>query len=327
MVIRMIHRQHYNIYIASCDEAGGIYHYQMREDGQMKKIGYVHMDRPMYMIIHNKKMYILLRSPFKTNKESGLVVYDIDDNGRLTNPSEIVSTKGEVACHLAVDGEKVYCVNYISGNIISLPDAVLKVHKGKGTDPKRQETPHTHYVGITPDNGYICVADLGLDSIFFYDKNLNFVSRAKVPEGHGARHLVFSDDGKTCFCVNELASTVSAFEYHNGTMEHIVTTRALPEDFAGESTASAIRFENGKVYVSNRGHNSISTLEYKRDGQLTLLKSDACGGDGPRDFDFVGGYIVVTNEKSDSVAILKKQSMELIGVEKDVISPVCVAWY
>jgi len=97
----------------------------------------------------------------------------------------------------------------------------------------------------------------------------------------------------------------------------------LPEDFCKESTASAIRIDNGKIYVSNRGHNSISVFEYE-DNKLKMTKTHSCFGDSPRDFDIIGDYIISTNEKSNSVTVLNKETMELVDVFNDILSPICV---
>ena len=127
-----------------------------------------------------------------------------------------------------------------------------------------------HFVCLTPDTNYICAADLGTDTVYLYDRALNLHSTAKVPAGHGVRHLAFSQDGKWMFAANELKSTVSAFAYKDDTLELVDTCAALPADFAGESTIAAIREKGGHIYVSNRGHDSVSKLSF--DGRkLTLL--------------------------------------------------------
>lgn len=318
----MTHNQRYNIYIASCNENGGIYHYILGENGKLTQKGFTPMDRPMYLKVHNGKMYILLRAPFESNAESGLICYDIDRKGALTNPSQIISTKGEVACHLEVNDDKIYCVNYISGSIVSLPDGKLVKHRGKGVNAKRQESAHTHFVCETPDKKYLAVTDLGLDTVFLYDKELNCISKAKVPDGHGVRHLIF--DEEYCFSANELESTLSVFRYNNGKLEIADTVSLLPEDFSDESTASAIRLENDRIYVSNRGHNSISVLEYKN-SKLKNLGTFSSFGAFPRDFDIIGNYIISTNELSNSVTVLDKETKECIDTV-EVTSPVCVVY-
>ena len=318
----MIHNPLYNIYIASCAKDGGIYHYHLYGNGSLKQISFTQMDRPMYMVSENNKMYILLRSPFSGSNESGLATYDISADGKLQTPTDIISTKGEVACHLSVNCGDVYCANYISGSVIKMPEKLIK-HEGKGINPIRQEAPHAHYVGFTPDKEFVCVVDLGLDTVFLYNKNLELINKVQVPEGHGARHLVFSDDGKYCFVANELKSTVSLLEYKSGELKYVDTVSCLPEGYAGETTASAIRFNENHIYVSNRGLDTISVLK-NQNGKLIYKDTYSCNGNFPRDFDIIGNYIICTNEKSDSITVLDKQNFNVIHVENNIKLPICV---
>lgn len=301
MVIRMTHNQLSNVYIASCTGDGGIYQYHMYGDGKLELVEKTALDRPMYMIVDNNKMYIVLRAPFEESQDSGVVVYDIDSDGRLINPSEIQSTCGEVACHIAVDGENIYCANYISGSVIKLPDTIIK-HEGSSVHSTRQTSPHAHYVGFTPDKKYLCAVDLGVDTIFIYNKDLTLYSKAEVPKGHGARHIVFSDDGKYMFCANELKSTVSGFSYNDGCLELVDTISVLPKNCGIESTVAAIRFYSNKIYISNRGHNSISEVSIDNKN-MKLERCIECKGSSPRDFDFVDDYMICTNEESNDISI------------------------
>ena len=317
----MIHSPLYNIYIASCAKDGGIYHYHLYGDGSLKQISFTQMDRPMYMAYENNKMYILLRSPFSKSNESGLVVCDISADGKMQAPTDIISTKGEVACHLSVSCGDVYCANYISGSVIKMPEKLIK-HEGKGINPIRQEAPHAHYVGFTPDKEFVCVVDLGLDTVFLYNRDLEVVNMVKLPEGHGARHLVFSDNGKYCFVANELKSTVSLLEYKNGELKYVDTVSCLPEGYEGKTTASAIRFNENHIYVSNRGLDTISVLK-NQNRKLVYKDTYSCNGNFPRDFDIVGNYIICTNEKSDSITVFDK-NFNVKHIESNVKSPICV---
>ena len=236
-----------DIYVASCVETGGIYHYKM-VDGKLSFADFTPMDRPMYMTIEDRKMYIVLRAPFE-NEHSGVVAYDLDDAGRLINPTLAKSTLGVVGCHILADGGEVYCANYISGSVIKMPDKLV-THTGSGVHPTRQSSPHCHFVGLTPDKKYICVTDLGLDTIFLYHRDMTLHSQAKVPAGHGVRHLAFSEDGKWLFAANELRSTLSVFSYADGALCLVDTCDLLPADFTGENLAAAIRVKDGKIYVS-----------------------------------------------------------------------------
>lgn len=274
----------------------------------------------MHMIISGGKMHILLRAPFESG-ESGLVTYDIAEDGTLVNPSPIISTMGEVACHLTADGGDVYAVNYISGSVFKAPD-ILAVHEGSSVHPTRQTSPHTHFVSLTPDGEYIFVTDLGIERIFVYRKDLSVRSIVAMPAGHGPRHLAFHADSRHVFCANELASTVSLLEYHSGELVLVDTVNALPEDFRGISTAAAIRCVGDRVYVSNRGHDSVSVLDFSGTA-LTLRETIPTYGKGPRDFVIVGDRIIAANEAWDVVCVVSIADGTLTS-KLDVPSPICV---
>ena len=317
----MTRKAPFDLYIASCEKDGGIYQYRIFEREKPKLIGFTPMDRPMYMTMANGKMYTLLRAP-SPNAESGLIAYDIGPDGRLRNPSKTLSTQGEVACHLTVDGEDVYAVNYISGSVIKMPDRLV-THTGKGIHPLRQAAPHTHFISPTPDGAYLFVTDLGVDKIFVYRKDLTLLSTVCIPSGHGPRHLAFHEDGAHVFCANELASTVSLLEYKSGTLSLIDTVSVLPEEFHGENTVAAIRCVGNRVYVSNRGHDSVSVLDFS-DGCLKFHKTIPTHGQSPRDFMIYDNLLIATNERSHAVTLISLENESTVG-KIEVKSPVCLA--
>lgn len=317
-----------HIYFAACDESdkGGIYHFEQQNDGSLEKKGFYRLDRPMYLTIFEDRMYALLRAPFAESEYSGVVSFKINADGSLSGLTECLSTEGACACHITVDEGEIYCVNYLSGSVIKIGQKLV-TNFGKGPNAERQERAHTHYVNTSPCGKYMLVTDLGLDTIFIYDKDLNEVSRARVPSGHGVRHLAYSEDGKTVFSANELESTVSAFEYdiENGRLELRDTLGGLPTDFSGISTMAAVRVCDGFVYASNRGHDSLSRFRYS-DGKLTLVDITGVGGRGPRDFDFVGDYVYSTNEQTNNVTVLKNNGgkLTLLPFEYEMPDPLCV---
>lgn len=317
-----------NIYIASCVKGGGIYHYTLSENNVLDFCEKTTLDEPMYMIIKNEKMYILLRQPDEKTNFSGELSIDIDGTGKLFAPSRIISTKGVVACHLEVSDDNIYAVNYVSGSVIKLPDTLV-THSGHGLHKVRQAAPHTHFVHVSPDGKYILVTDLGLDKIFVYDKDLKLVSEVSVPSGHGPRHLAFSDDGKSVYCVNELGSSVSIFSYSDGELKLQNTISALPKDFSGDNISAAIRIKDNYLYVSNRGHNSISVFEIKDSYNIVLKECVDCGGNSPRDFNIIDDVLICTNEKSDNLTVFKLNNYipEIISEsELNIPSPLCVAY-
>lgn len=313
-----------DLYIASCAENGGIYHFKTNENADITFCEKTDFDRPMYMTADNNKMYILLRAPFENSNESGLITCDIDENGKLVNPSNTVSTKGVVACHIMAENNDIYAVNYLSGNVIKFPDTV-DTHSGKGINPSRQDMPHTHFVGITPDKKFVCVTDLGTDSIYFYDRNLDFKFKVRVPDGHGARHLAFSDNGKIMYCVNELASSVSVFRYDGENTKLLNTYPALPDGFDGNNLAAAIRIKDGYLYVSNRGHNSIAV--FKIQGDDLILKRFAPVGSDPRDFNIYDDILVSADMSDNKITFYKINDGNLSKLNteiENITEPLCV---
>ncbi|HJA94253.1 MAG TPA: lactonase family protein [Candidatus Eisenbergiella merdipullorum] len=307
-------------YIASCEREGGIFCYVLEESGQLSFRHSLKADRPMYLAADAGRMYALLREPFAGIEESGLVVYQTAKDGKLTKIWGPISTKGKVACHLAVDSGQVFCVNYISGNVVRMPDRIV-THHGSSVHGTRQTGPHTHFVTVTFD-GYVLVTDLGLDQIFTYTKDLDLAAVASVPKGNGPRHLAFSRDKGRVYCLNELSSSISAFRYDAGKLTACGEYSTLPEDFHGESTAAAIKVYGNFVYVSNRGHDSITVYE-ERDGKLIWKNCYPSGGICPRDFKVEERVLIVANEISDEVTVLNRMTGQVVQKIK-VSSPVCV---
>lgn len=310
-----------NVYIASCCREGGIYHYRMDDSGKCTLAAFTPADRPMFMAISENKLYVTLRDPWE-NGESAVMSFEMDAEGFLRNPSEIYSAMGSTACHILADKGEVYCANYRSGSVIKLPDTLVQ-HTGCGPNRDRQESAHPHFVGLTPDRKYVCTADLGTDTIYLYDRELNLQSRARAPQGHGPRHLAFHDSGRYVFCANELKSTVSVYAYREGYAEHLNLASALPEGYGGESYVAAIRVLGDEVFVSNRGHDSVSRMRFSEE-HLTLVETIDCRGQTPRDIWLAGKYLLSANQDSDTVTVL---DLEHNGSLADVLNipvPLCI---
>lgn len=311
-----------DLYIASCTADGGIYHYKMNMDGEVFYCSKTDVDKPMFLAKENDTLYVLQKEVF-SDKTSGLVSFKVDEEGKLYEMSDVLSTKGLVACHLCVENGVVYAVNYTSGSVIKMPE-ILKIHEGKGPNTVRQEKAHTHYVGITPDKNYVCVTDLGLDAIFFYDRDLNLQFKVQVPSGHGARHLIFSDDGKLMYCANELESTVSVFRYDGENTKLLNTYKTLPDDFEGKNLAAAIRIHDGYLYISNRGFDGVTS--FKINGEELEFVAYNKVGEHPRDINIFDNILVSTNMLDNTVTFYKISEGKLTEYNKieGIKEPLCV---
>ena len=219
------------VYICACAEkgaGGGVYKYALQESGALEKKAYLPCDKPMFAAADGGKLHILLRAPFGgqsfvnplaraargaarpggEEKCSGYFSCNADFSG----VSEVKSTMGECACHIAATGGDTYIANYLSGNVVKNCH-VCVLHEGAGVNLPRQDMPHTHFAAFSRDKTRVFCCDLGLDGIFVYDRNLNEISRATVPAGYGVRHLVLTKDGRTVYAVNELVPSVTVFAF------------------------------------------------------------------------------------------------------------------
>lgn len=327
----MTPRQHFDIYISGCDTLGGIYQYHL--DDSLKFVKQYKIDRPMWATTDGEYMYVLLRE-LTENLNSGLTRAKIGSDGILDDFESPVLSEGRCACHASVVDDKIYLVNYLSGNVLSFDKNKLSngstacdTHDGKGIHPTRQEAPHTHFVRESPDGKYIFCVDLGVDKIIIYDRELKKVGEGCVPSGEGCRHLDYSPDGRYVYCANELGSSVSVFAYEDGKLDLIDTYKVLPDSFKGVSTAAAIRVsEDGKyLYVSNRGHDSICAFDITDGYKLSAPVWTKVSGSSPRDFNFAGEYLFCANEKSP-VTIFKVngKQLEKLDLQLDIPGALCV---
>lgn len=303
----MIHSPHCDLYISSCTRDGGIFRAELSRDGSILLKEKTPLDRPMYSVIDNGKLYAVLRAPFENSDESGITDFRIEE-GALTDQGKILSTGGAVACHLCVFGGAVYAANYISGSVIRLNGKTV-LHKGRGPHPTRQDKAHAHFIAPSPDGKYLFAVDLGADKIITYDRELNEIDFISARSGTGPRHLAFSEDGEYAFCVNELSSSVTMYAYGGGRLSFIDEKSTLPSGFSGQSTAAAIRCEKNKVWASNRGHDSVAEFTFSKDGLELNTVFGVCGA-SPRDFVVSDGYLISANELSNTVTVIdfKKKS-------------------
>lgn len=305
-----------HVYILSCEKQGGVYHYLFK-DGGFEFLDKTPLDRPMYAVIKDDKMYVILREVDNVTHFGGVVSFDIEKNGKLINPSAIQSTNGIVPCHLEVSDNNVYVANYLSGNVVNVGKKTV-THSGQGINPTRQEMPHTHFVSVLPNKNQIACIDLGIDKICFYDKQLNEKGFIKLPDGCGPRHLCFDND--YIYCATELSNEILVIKDMN-----LIGKYPAFANYSGESYCAAIRKNGNYLYVSNRGADTIS--RFKIDGDKLIFSDEiGCGGCWPRDFDVIDNYIICTNEKSNSVTVLELQEEKLILTKEklSIKSPLCV---
>ena len=274
-----------------------------------------------------------------------------DDSLTLLNTQ---STGDGSASHLSLDrsGRVLFSAQYGSGSITVYPVAedgsigertqVIK-HSGSGPDKDRQEGPHPHFAGASPDNRFLLVPDLGADQVVIYridheTATLATHGVAKQVPGSGPRHLKFSHDGTKIYLINELSMTVTVFDYNatDGSMTPIQTIASLPEAmWKVPNKAAEIRIHpTGKfVYASNRGHDSIAVFSVDgASGLLSFVEHEAIRGAYPRNFniDPTGKWLIAAGRTSNTLSIfaINPDSGKLYFTADvlNVPDPICVEY-
>ncbi len=273
---------------------------------------------------------------------------------RLTLLNRLETGDGGSAC-VAIDqsGRVLLSAQYGGGSTSSysvnpdgsLKERVEKIEHGEGTkvNPRRQEAAHPHWVGTSPDNRFVFVPDLGADRVFVYEldaeqASLKLHSKIPVPPGSGPRHMKFHTTGKYVYVLNELALTISVFEYdaEKAEFKDIQLIKTLSEEAKAkekQNTAAEIRVHpSGKfVYSSNRGHDSISVFSVDQaTGKLTLVEQVHVRGAWPRNFnlDPSGKWLIAAGQNSNTLSLFEvdQESGKLTYTQKtvNVPAPICV---
>ncbi|MBD3184358.1 beta-propeller fold lactonase family protein [Candidatus Poribacteria bacterium] len=339
-------------------DSEGIYIYHLDMDsGDLNLVGVAKdIVNPSFLAIEPEKRYLYAVNEVGNfnNKPTGAVsAFAIDrETGKLTFLNH-QSSEGSGPCYISIDstGRFALIANYGSGSVAILPiesDGKLAEasdmiqHEGSSVNSSRQEGPHAH--SITPDSGnkYAFAPDLGLDKIIIYNLDLengklvpNKHPWAEVKAGSGPRHFVFHPNNKYAYVINELNSTMIAFEYDEvqGKLNEIQTISTIPDDYNETNYCADIHVHpSGKfVYGSNRGHDTIVIFFVDEDtGKLTLIGYESTKGNFPRGFalDPTGEFLLAANQNTDNIVTYRIHqetgNIEPTGCNINVSKPVCI---
>jgi 6-phosphogluconolactonase len=282
-------------------------------------------------------------SAFKINQKTGKLSF-----------INLQKTGGTDPCHVNVstNDTHVFVSNFMSGSVSVFPISIngglgeaaqFIQHEGSSVNTKRQNGPHAHSLIFDKNYEYAFVPDLGIDMLMVYktdfDKGASILTpqkSVKVFPGMGPRHCEFDASYHHCYLINELASSISVFNYDgNGAFELKQTISTLAEAYEGDNICADIHLTpNGKfLYGSNRGHNSIAIYSVdEASGMLTYITSSSCGGKTPRNFaiDPSGRFLLVANQDSDNIvsfAINENDATLSEVMHLNSPTPVCIKFF
>lgn len=271
----------------------------------------------------------------KAEGDDLLFSYKIREDGTL---EEIDSehTVGLAICDLEVDAENnfIFALNFesCSMSMLKYDDAgkLERTFTYEFTDPgsyeigygptERQSAAHPHGVKIMPDGKHLSVCNMGADKIYIFEIDRTNGKLVPCPEktvtidgGEGARHMVFSKDGKFAYMNTEMGCTVYVFAVGEAgaltRLQKLSTLNPEQENPAKGWCSVVIVSEDGKyAYVANRGQNNIAAYAIGEDGLLTNIGYFDCCGDSPRGmtFGYADEVIIVSSNKSGTVSVIER---------------------
>jgi 6-phosphogluconolactonase len=284
----------------------------------------------------------------------GVAGYRIGKDGGL-EPIDRAPTGDGGGAHVAVhpSGRFLLTAQYGGGSVALFPldrdgklgKAHLSRHEGGSrVFEKRQESPHPHYCGFSPDGRFALVPDLGLDKVVIYKVDAGAPSIvthgfAEALPGAGPRHLKFSADGKFIYLLNELSLSVTTFAWDagNGTVRRMETVPSLSEETkakeAFNSAAEIVIHPGGRfVYSSNRGHDTVTAyLVDPAGGALEVIQVQPVRGAFPRNINLTpcGGWLLAAGADSNTISVhrVNPETGVLTYQTKSVINvpaPICI---
>lgn len=335
----------------------GIYHCTLNTDsGKLSEPTLAaEMDGPGFLAMHpsGKVLYAV----GNLNRTPCVAAYKILGRGKdakleFLNSVEI-GDGGAAHVNLDRSGRMLLTAQYGSGSVaafslktdgsIERRTDLMKHEGGSRVVPGRQESPHAHWCGFSPDQRYVFVPDLGLDQVVIYKADIATQKLTKhgfgqAPMGGGPRHMKFHQNGKWIFLLNELDLSVTVFDYdaESGKMTAMQTIPTVPKsELAKElfSSASEIRVHpNGKfVYSANRGHDTITVFSVNQEtGELSEIEREHVRGATPRNFDVdaSGKWLLAAGQSSHTLAsfLIDPETGELTYNQSIVTAPsaICV---
>jgi 6-phosphogluconolactonase len=270
-----------------------------------------------------------------------------DQSTHTLTPLNHQSSGGASPCQLTLDkaGRWLFVANYMSGSVGVLPiqeDGTLGEmtdfiqYSGTGGNPERQKGPHAHGTIFSPDERFLISADLGTDTLHIYQFDAEHGKliphgQTKTEPGAGPRHTTFHPNGTTLYVANELDNTVGVYGWdgERGTLTVQQVLPTLPPDAPPTTTADIHLTQTGnRLYVSNRGYDSLAIYDVVEDGNLTLVAIQASGGRNPRNFALSpdARFVLVANEFSNVVVVFRADEKGLGQEVARIVlpAPTCV---
>lgn len=328
-------------YLGTYTQRGGagVLGCELGAENAMRVIGSVFLKDPTYVIANARRdrLFCVCEAPAEGEEGGSAASFSLGEDGAPVLLSR-QNAVGRGPCHLCLSPDErfLYLANYVSGSVSVFPveeggrlGALLQLvqHEGHGPNAGRQQGPHAHQVVFLPQENALCCVDLGADALFTYAQDrdtgrLSLNDRFSLPAGYGPRHLA-KGEGNLFYLAHELKSAVSVLRRENGQWTLLETHSTLPAPQAS-NTVAAVRVFEGRVMVSNRGHDSIAVFAIEGE-RLRPLGIFPTPGPVPRDFyPLKDGRLLIAHQEGDVTLARLAEDGFIPLSHLDVRGAVCV---
>jgi 6-phosphogluconolactonase len=314
----------------------GIYVFRMDpSDGGLTQLQVVEAENPSFVALDPTLTH--LYSVNENDFPGGVSAYAINPDGTLSFLNA-APADGAFTTHISVQpsGQYFFAANYgrlgapgnfpvfqilADGSIGAMTDNFHGADNGTGPNPARQETAHAHQVLTDLDGNHVFGVDLGADKVNVLNLDPgtglfspNTVPFAPVASGSGPRHMAFHPDRQHAYVLDELVSSITAFDYDpaRGAFIWKQTISTLPDDFTGSNSTAEIRVHpSGRfLYNTTRGHNSVTMFAIDTTGELDVIGWESTRGEWPRgmNIDPSGTFLYAANQNTDTIAVFRIQN-------------------
>lgn len=275
-----------------------------------------------YLYHHGAYLYALSKHDDKSGVAQ-LIPGEYHDEIQMEVQKEYIP-----ACFIGGYQDMIFTCNYHENTCI-----IYRLINERLTVVKKlnlKDEAHCHQAVVK--DGCLFIVCLGQDRIAVYDVKTNtWKYDITFMSGWGPRHMQFMDDD--LYVISEYQLEVCHLkkdEQLHYTAKQFIST--LPEGEQKEDAlGAAIRLhpELKLLYVSNRGHDSISVIDIS--GEMKLIQNKKTSGQIPRDFNITpdGKYLFAAHQKDGAFIAFSLDEHGLIQEKLDEINipeGVCVCF-
>lgn len=258
-------------------------------DDKVTKLSQTDLTEPSFVTVSGNLIFTYSKRPLK------LKAFTIVNN-RFMLIDEI-NVDIETLTHLVYDKKNsiLYGASYKDG-------AVLRVYfkNARFSDLKILHMGgKCHCVTLVRDN--VLVTNIEKDELNLLDKDLNTLNTITLDKGVGPRHTIVKGD--MYFVATEYSNELLMIK--NG----VIIDRIKTIEDTSNSNCATLFIDNDKIYVSNRGEETISIFRYLP--KLELIKKYSVFGLHSRHMILEDNLIISFNKNSGDITIINKDNGKL----------------